>query len=94
MSEKADAHTFFNLMVPDYGQLPINIYTEFNITFLGIKVPNVGVLIINDPSQMMTKKHQSKLPGIPAWNLVQLSSTMFVKNYGTSGLNPYMSRGS
>ena len=46
------------------------MYTELAITFLGIKVPNVGILVVEDPSQVLDKKHQSKLHGIVGWNLV------------------------
>ena len=71
--EKAKAHQLFHLTVTNYGQLPVKMYTELDVTFLGLKVPNVGVLIIEDPSQVLDKKHQSKLPGIVGWNLIWLS---------------------
>ena len=46
---------------------------------------NIGVLVIEDPSQVLDKKHQSKIPGIVGWNLVLLSYSLFVKKYGTLG---------
>ena len=64
VSKKADAHKLFNLTVANDGQLPIKMYTELDITFLGLKVPNVGMLVIENPSQVLDKKHQSKVPGI------------------------------
>ena len=70
------------------------MYTKLDITFLGLKVPNVGVSFIEDPSQVLDKKHQSKLHGIVQWNLVQLSYNVLVRKYGTSGFNSYMSGGS
>ena len=63
-SEKAKAHQLFHLMVANEGQLPVKMYTELDINFLGLKVPNVGVLVVEDPSQVLDKKLQSKLPGI------------------------------
>ena len=63
-SEKAEAHQLFNLTVANDGQLPVKMYTKLNITVLGLKMLNVGVLVIDDPSQVLDKKHQSKLPGI------------------------------
>ena len=57
-SEKADAHHLFHLMVANDGQLPVKMYMELDIKFLGLKVPNVGILIVEDPSQVLDKKHQ------------------------------------
>ena len=81
-SEKAKTHQLFHLMVTNDGHLPVKMYTELDINFLGLKVPNVGVLIIDDPSQVLDKKHQSKLPGIVGWNLIQLFDNAFVENMG------------
>ena len=39
MSKKANAHKLFSLTVANDGQLPIKMYTELDITFLGLKVP-------------------------------------------------------
>ena len=66
------------------------MYTELDINFLGLKVPNVGVLIINDPSKVLDKKHQTKLPGIVGWNLIWLSYNMFVEQYGASGFDSFI----
>ena len=89
MSKKADMHKLFNLTVTNDGQLPIKMYTELDINFLRLKVPNGGVLVIEDPSQVLDKKHQSKLLGIVGWNLVWLSYNVLVKKYGTSGFNSF-----
>ena len=89
-SEKAEAHQLFHLTITNDGQLPVKMYTELDINFLGLKVPNVGVLIIDDPSQVLDRKHQSKLPGIVGWNLIQLSYNAFVEKYGASGFNSFV----
>ena len=68
--EKAEAHQLFHLTVANDGQLPVKMYTELDINFLGLKVPNVGVLIVDNLSQVLDKKHQSKRPGIGGWNLM------------------------
>ena len=86
-SKKTNAYKLFNLSVTNDGQLPIKMYTDLDITFPGLKVPNVGMLVIDDPSQVLEKKHQSKLPDIVGWNLVWLSYNVFVRKYGTSGFN-------
>ena len=86
-SEKADAHHLFHLTVANDGQLPVKMYTELDINFLGLKVLNVGILIVEDPSQVLDKKHHSKLPGIVGWNLISLSYNAFVEKYGASGFD-------
>ena len=63
-SEKAKTHQFFHLTVANDGKLSVKMYTELDITFLGLKVPNVGILVVEDLSQVMDKKHESKLPGL------------------------------
>ena len=88
--EKANTHQLFHLMVTNDEQLPVKMYTELDINFLGLKVPNVGILIIEDPSQVLDKKHQSKLPGIVRWNLIWLSYNAFVEKYGTSGFDSFV----
>ena len=89
-SEKADAHHLFHLTVANDGQLPVKMYTELDINFLGLKVPNVGILIVEDLSQVLDKKHQSKLPGIVGWNLIWLSYNAFVEKYGASGFDSFV----
>ena len=54
-SEKANAHHLFHLMVTNDGQLLVKMYTELDINFLGLKVLNMGVLIVEDPSQVLDK---------------------------------------
>ena len=91
-NEKAKAHQLFHLTVTNDGQLPVKLYTKLDITILGLKVPNVSILV-EDPSQVLDKKHQSKLPGIVGWNLVWLSYNAFIEKYGTSGaegVNPLL----
>ena len=65
------------------------MYTKLHITFLGLKVPNVGILVVEDLPQVLDKKHQSKLPGIVGWNLGWLSYNAFVEKYVTSGFNSF-----
>ena len=88
--EKAKAHQLFHLTVTNNGQLPVKMYTELDINFLGLKVPNVGVLIVDDPTQVLDKKHQTKLPGIVGWNLIWLSYNVFVEQYGASGFDSFV----
>ena len=89
-SEKADPHKLFNLTVANDWQLTIEMYTELDITFLGLNVPNVGMLVVEDPSLVLDKKHLSKPTGIVGWNLVWLSYIVFVEKYGTSGFSSFI----
>ena len=89
-SEKANAHHLFHLTVTNSGQLPVKMYTELDINFLGLKVPNVGILIVEDLTQVLDKKHQSKLPGIVGRNLIWLSYNAFVVKYGALGFDSFV----
>ena len=85
--EKANTHNLFKLLVAHDGQMPIKKYTELDLTFLGLKVPNVGMLIVEEPNQVFDKKHQTRLPGIVGWNLIWLSYNVFAQKYGTTGFD-------
>ena len=85
--EKADAHCLFKLTVANDGQMPIKMYTELDLTFLGLKVLKVGVLIAEEPNQVLDKKHQTRLPGIIGWNLIWLSYDWFIQKDGTTGFD-------
>ena len=88
--EKADVHCLFKLTVANDGQMPIKMYTKLDLTFLGLKVPKIGVLIAEEPNQVLDKKHQTRLPGIIGWNLIWLSYDMFIKKYGTTGFDLFI----
>ena len=88
--EKSDTHCLFKLIVANDGHMPIKMYTELDLTFLGLKVLKVGVLIAEELNQVLDKKHQTRLPGIKGWNLIQLSYDVFIKKYGTTGLHSFI----
>ena len=87
--EKSDAHILFNLTVANDGQLPVKKYVEIDVNFFGLKVPNVGFLIIDEPNRVLDKKHQTKLPGIIGWNLIWLTYKVFVDKYGEGKFNSF-----
>ena len=68
--EKAEAHQLFQLTVANHGKLPISMYVELDLDFLGIVVPKVGVLITQEPNELMDTCHKTKLPGVISWNLM------------------------
>ena len=53
--EKANTHCLFKLTVANDGQMPIKMYTKLDLTFLELKVPTVGVLIAEEPNQVLDK---------------------------------------
>ena len=89
MGEKSDAHILFNLTVANNGQLPMKKYVEIYVKFLGLKVLNVGFLIIDEPNRVLDKKHQTKLPGIIGWNLIWLAYKIFVDKHGEGRFNSF-----
>ena len=50
----------------------------------------MGVLLAEDPNQVLDKKHQTRLPGIIGWNLLWLSYDMFIQKYGTTGFDSFI----
>ena len=46
------------------------MYIKPDLTFWELKVPNEGVLIAEELSQVLDKEHQTKIPGIVGWNLI------------------------
>ena len=79
--EKADTHSLFRLTVTNDQQMLIKMYIKLDLTFWGIKVLNVGMLIAEEPNQVLDKEHQTKLPGFVGWNLIWLSHNTFIKEY-------------
>ena len=80
--EKANAHQLFQLTAANNGKLPVSMYVELDLNFLGIVVPKVGVLITQEPNELLESRHKTKLPGVVGWNLIKLAYQVFVKNYG------------
>ena len=47
------------------------MYVELDLNFLGIVVPKVGVLITQEPNELLESRHKTKLPGMVGWNLIK-----------------------
>ena len=60
MGEKEDAHVLFNFSVENDGQLPVIMYTKFDINLMKLKPPNVGFLILEEPNSVLDRKHHTK----------------------------------
>ena len=80
--EEADVHILFNIMAANDWPLPVKTYVELDINFWGLKVLNVGFLILEEPNRFLERKHHTKLPGIIGWNLIWLAYLRFVGKYG------------
>ena len=78
-----------NLTAANDGQLPVTKYIELGINFMGIKVLNVGFLIIDEPNKVLEMKHHTKLPGIISWNLIWLMFEVFKNKYGEESFNSF-----
>ena len=87
--EKAEAHQLFQLTTANNGKLPISMYMELDLDFLGIVVPKVGVLITQEPNELLDTCHKTKLPGVVGWNVIKLAYEVFVKNYGVLCLETF-----
>ena len=57
------------------------MYVELDLDFLGIVVPKVGVLITQEPSELLDACHKTKLPGVVGWNLIKLAYDVLVQKY-------------
>ena len=77
--EKAEAHQLFQLTAANNGKVPVSMYMELDLDFLGIVVPKVGVLITQEPKELLETCHKTKLPGVVGWNLIKLAYGVFVK---------------
>ena len=79
--EKAEGHQLFKLTAANNGKLPVSMYVELDLDFWGIVVPKVGVLITQDPGELLDTCHKTKLP-VVGWNLLKLAYEVFVQKYG------------
>ena len=77
-------------MITIDGQLSLKMHTELDITFLGLKVLKIGILVVEDPNQVLDKTYQTKLPSIVGWILIQLSYNAFVIKYGTLACDSFV----
>ena len=89
MGEKSEAHNLFNLTAANDGQLPTRKFIKWDVNFMGLKVPNVGFLVIDEPNKVLEKKTHTKLSGIISWNLMWLVFEVFKNKYGEESFNSF-----
>ena len=51
--EKAEAYQLFQLTAVNNGKFPVSMYVKLDLDFLGDMVPKVGVLITQDPNELL-----------------------------------------
>ena len=73
----------FRLTTANDGQLPIGMYLEIDVNFLGLKVLDVGFLITKDPNHILDEKHHTKMPGVVGWNMKWLAYNAFIQKLST-----------
>ena len=95
----ANAHSMFDLTSASGGAILLLRYVELDLEFLGLQVPRVRFLIIQNPKKVLDPGHKTRLPGIAGWNLVKLAYQEFFKKYNTDvfedfecldGVNPLL----
>ena len=77
----ADTHHLFDLTSASGGAIPLSRYVELDVEFLGLHVPRVRFLIIQNLNKILDPDHRTRLPRIVGWNLVKLSYQEFLKKY-------------
>ena len=77
----ADAHHMFNLTSASGGAIPLSMYIELDMEFLGLQVPRVRFLITQNPNKVLDPEHKTRLNGIVGWKLVKLAHQEFLKKY-------------
>ena len=60
----ADAHHMFNLTSASGGALPLSMYAELDVKFLGLQVPRVRFSITQNPNKVLDPENKTRLPGI------------------------------
>ena len=60
----------------------MSMHIELDPDILGIMVPNVGILITQEPSELLDECHKTKLPGVIGWDLIKLAYQVFIQKFG------------
>ena len=76
-----DPYHLFDLTSASSGAIPLSRYVELHVEFLGLHVPRVRFLIIQNPNKVLDPDHRKRLPRIVGWNLVKLAYQEFLKKY-------------
>ena len=71
------------LITANDGQLPFSMYIEVDVNFLGLKVMDVGFLIITECNCILDDQKADQ-NAWSSWNLIRLTFNVFVEKHGLS----------
>ena len=83
------AHSLFRLSAANSKVMPVSKYLEADVTLLGFKIPQVGFLVVKDPSAVLKSQHDTQLPGVIGCNLLGLGCKEFERVYGLEALKEF-----
>ena len=87
--EKAETHQLFQLTAATNGKLPMSMYFKLDLDFWGVMVPKFGVLITQEPNEVLDELHKTKLPDVIGWNLIKLAYQVFIQRFGAKSLEHF-----
>ena len=64
----------------------MSMYGELDLNFLGIVVLKVGILIMQEPKELLDECDKTKLPCIIGWNLINLAYQVLDQKFGLKSL--------
>ena len=67
----------------------MSLHVELDLNFLGIVVPTAGVLITQEPKELLDDCHKTTLPGVISWNLIKLAYKVFINKFGQESLDNF-----
>ena len=78
-----ESHQLFRLTTANSGQHLVSIYVKLDLELFGIKVPEVGVLVTKELSELLDNQHKTKPQGIICWNVMKLVNDVLKRKYGS-----------
>ena len=64
-------------------------YVELDLNFFRIIVPNIEVLITQEPNTLSDRSHKTKLPGIIGYNLIKIVLSGVIQKFGSKSLEHF-----
>ena len=85
---RQNAHQLFNLRMADKTPLNIGKYIEANCTFLGLNIPDVAFMVVEDHF-LPVRDNATFMPVTAGQNLLKLAHRHFVDKYGEECLQSF-----
>ena len=87
--DMAKAHSLFWLSAANNQVMPVSKYFEADVTIMGFKIPQVGFLVVKDPSALLKSQCDTQLAGVIGCNLLRLGCKEFKRVYGSETLKEF-----